>query len=272
MHSSAFVVTATNRNLYRPVNGLSDVRQLVEMIFDPGRHFPVALMVSRRGERTPPLNPHKVREILPDCTEMFFVHDGILTQTFARSNLGDLFVTDGSIRVWRPGVGTTARETVGPFVLIEHGRRREARALENLRAALAGSSPVAAGHRTRRLLTGHAIERYRTRVDSSATVEQIQELLNHGVFSRKSPALLYRGDAEGVIVAGKAVFLVARQGDVLVTVTCLHGRHRRKSDREETWDGVQSDDLPSTPRHSPRQRRAWRAYRRAERDLWPLGA
>lgn len=82
-----------------------------------------------------------------------------------------------------------------------------------------------------RVLTTHALERYRQRV-SLATRQEVEDVLERGRYQPTLPGwLMTKRNPGGVIVAARCVFLVAVHGKELHAITCLTKRLIPKADR-----------------------------------------
>lgn len=91
----------------------------------------------------------------------------------------------------------------------------------------------------RRVLTHHAVDRYRTRADKpGATVDDVALVLTAGRLQGHPPTSLVRAQAaDAWVLAGRLAFPVKRETDtvtgepVLIAVTCLTRPKRSKADR-----------------------------------------
>lgn len=83
-----------------------------------------------------------------------------------------------------------------------------------------------------RVLTVHALDRYRYRVDAGASEQEAEDVLERGRYQPMLPGwLMARRNPGGVVVCPRCVFIVGVVKDELHAITCITKRRIPKADR-----------------------------------------
>lgn len=83
-----------------------------------------------------------------------------------------------------------------------------------------------------RVLSAHALARYRQRVDPAAAVQGVEDVLERGRYQPMLPGwMMTKRNIGGVVIGPGCAFIMAVHGKELHAITCLSKRRIPKADR-----------------------------------------